>query len=83
MTATDVWASLAQVVKDTSVHPALIKNVRAGQYHSQRRILHFELLLVGVAVQGLYGCLHRGLTRDGGYYDCTIHYPKRALAYNK
>ena len=30
MTATDVWASLAQVVKDTSVHPALIKNVKAG-----------------------------------------------------
>ena len=30
MTAMDVWASLAQVVKDTSVHPASIKNVRAG-----------------------------------------------------
>ena len=30
MTATDVWASLVQVVKDTSVHPASIKNVRAG-----------------------------------------------------
>ena len=30
MTAMDVWASLAQVVKDTSVHPASTKNVRAG-----------------------------------------------------
>ncbi len=34
MTPMDVWASLAQVVKDTSVHPASTKNVRAGQYHS-------------------------------------------------
>ena len=30
MTAMDVWASLAQVVKDTSVHPASTGNVRAG-----------------------------------------------------